>query len=79
MSPNEGKIDSVQSYDSEVITAGAMQKTVKSGGKGGLSTQIQEFKDSNPQKYKELFERCGWTVDDNIIYHKYINDKTLAK
>ncbi|MGT2490990.1 hypothetical protein ACU4GD_11770 [Cupriavidus basilensis] len=30
MSPNEGNLDAVQSYDSEVLTAGAMQKTIKS-------------------------------------------------
>ena len=40
VAPNEGNFDAVQSYDSEIITAGAMQKTVNSSGTGELPEQI---------------------------------------
>ena len=70
MSENEGKLDSVHSYDSEIFTAGAMQKTVNKKGKGELPIQIKEFKKSHPKKYKELFEDCGWTVENNTMYYK---------
>lgn len=42
MSGNEAKINGVQCYDSEVITAGAMQKTVKVSGAGELPAQIKK-------------------------------------
>lgn len=29
MSKNEGNFDTVQGYDSEILTVGAMQKTIK--------------------------------------------------
>jgi len=39
MSPNEGKVDSVQAYDGEVLTVGAMQKTIKTpNGLGVINT-----------------------------------------
>ncbi|MEM8939810.1 MAG: hypothetical protein AAGC64_10735, partial [Bacteroidota bacterium] len=34
MSSNEGNLDAIQSYDSEALSVGAMQKTVNSQGKG---------------------------------------------
>lgn len=64
MSPNEGDFNSVQAYDSEAITAGAMQKTINSSGTGELFTQIKEFKTENPTKYDELFAQKGWKVED---------------
>jgi len=38
VAPNEGKLDAVQSYDSEILTAGAMQKTINPTGFGELPT-----------------------------------------
>ncbi|WP_228303768.1 hypothetical protein [Klebsiella aerogenes] len=77
MSENEGNMDAVHSYDSEVITAGAMQKTVKdeSGleGKGELSTQFAKFRDAHPDLYESHAKSCGWTVDGSqssaVIYY----------
>jgi hypothetical protein len=63
MSANEGKLDSVQSYDSEVLTAGAMQKTINPIGSGEFPTQVASFRLENENAYKELFEKCGWTVE----------------
>lgn len=62
MSENEGKLDSVQSYDSEIVTVGAMQKTVNPQGYGEFPIQMYEFKEDYPEKFKALFENCGWTV-----------------
>ncbi len=42
MSENEGNIDAVQAYDSEIFTAGACQKTVNKTGKGEFSTQVAD-------------------------------------
>lgn len=63
MSENEGKLDSVQSYDSEVLTAGAMQKTINSSGSGEFPAQVAQFKKSSEADYQNLFEQCGWTVE----------------
>jgi hypothetical protein len=63
MSKNEGMLDAVQSYDSEAVTAGAMQKTINPQGKGEFPNQVAEFKVSNASEYKDLFEKCGWTVE----------------
>jgi len=79
MSENEGKLDSVQSYDSEILTAGAMQKTVNPQGKGEFPIQVQEFKNSNPSKYKSLFEDCGWTVENKTLYYKDLSDSSAKK
>jgi hypothetical protein len=62
MSINEGNLDSVQSYDSEIITVGAMQKTINSNGFGQFPIQMKEFRDEYVGKFKQLFEDCGWTV-----------------
>ncbi|MFZ4833741.1 hypothetical protein [Rouxiella sp. Mn2063] len=75
MSENEGNMDAIQSYDSEVITAGAMQKTVKDTfnpnsspvidfrGKGELSIQFSIFKTLHPELYNRYAVNCGWTVE----------------
>lgn len=63
MSPNEGNIDSIQSYDSEILTVGAMQKTINSSGGGEFAVQVFDFKKRYPQLYVSLFERCGWSVE----------------
>jgi len=63
MCENEGKINAVQAYDGEVITAGAMQKTIKVTGAGELPTQVKKFKDIYPDEYLELFEGQGWFLD----------------
>lgn len=63
MAPNEGKLDSVQAYDDQVVTAGAMQKTMRATDGGGeLPRQIADFRAMNESAYQELFARCGWTV-----------------
>ncbi|WP_154665682.1 hypothetical protein [Saccharicrinis fermentans] len=69
MAKNEGNCDSIQAYDRVILTVGAMQKTVGIDGRGEFPIQVYEFKEKYPQKYKVLFENCGWTVekeDDGI-------------
>lgn len=64
MAPNEGKLDSVQSYDDQVVTAGAMQKTIRPDDGGGeFATQVADFRAQDENAYQELFARCGWTVE----------------
>lgn len=63
MSENEGRLDSVQSYDSEILTAGAMQKTINSSGGGEFPKQVAKFRSYSEEDYRELFEKCGWTVE----------------
>lgn len=83
MSQNEGNMDAIQSYDSEVITAGAMQKTVKDTegleGKGELSTQFAKFRDKWPELYQQYAVSCGWSVEGGgsnaVIYY---TDVTLT-
>ncbi|MEE4672062.1 hypothetical protein V2L05_22800 [Pseudomonas alliivorans] len=41
MCENEGKINAGQSYDSEIITAGAMQKTINPQGAGEFPLQVK--------------------------------------
>ena len=69
MSDNEGKMDAIQSYDSEVVTAGAMQKTFKDGasleGKGELSAQLAKLRDEHPELYSNHMLSCGWSVEGN--------------
>jgi hypothetical protein len=84
MSENEGNLDALHSYDSEVITAGAMQKTVKDKidfeGKGELSTQLAKFRDRHPDLYRSHVEYCGWSVEGSgssaVIYYR---DKVLTQ
>lgn len=45
MSANEGDLDAVQAYDSEIVSMGAMQKTVNPSGAGELLQQLAEFRD----------------------------------
>ncbi|AXT50278.1 hypothetical protein D1818_05330 [Aquimarina sp. BL5] len=79
MSPNEGNLDSVQSYDSEIVTAGAMQKTINPTGQGEFPIQVAEFKNSNAEKYACLFESCGWTVENNTMFYKDPDDPNAQK
>ena len=62
MSENEGNLDALQSYDSEILTAGAMQKTINPQGAGELPVQVYEFKQKHPDLYQSLFADCGWEV-----------------
>src|SRR5690606_22237325 len=79
MSENEGKLDSVQSYDSEIVTVGAMQKTVNPQRYGEFPKQMAEFKEEYPEKFKILFENCGWTVKkENNKWRAYYLDETGA-
>lgn len=63
MCENEGKINAVQAYDSEIITAGAMQKTINPDGEGELPIQVKKFKELYPDEFFELFESQGWYLD----------------
>ncbi|WP_275024059.1 EF-hand domain-containing protein, partial [Pseudomonas syringae group genomosp. 3] len=64
MSGNEAKINGVQSYDSEIITAGAMQKTINLSGGGELPLQVKKFKNQHPEAYIEYFDSQGWKLDE---------------
>jgi len=79
MSENEGNLDSVQAYDNQIFTAGAMQKTVNIRGGGEFPIQVQEFKKDFPKKYKTLFEDCGWIVENNKMYYKNPIDEKAKK
>ncbi|WP_431823257.1 hypothetical protein [Burkholderia sp. F1] len=75
MSENEGKLDTVHSYDSEILTAGAMQKTINPTGGGEFPAQVAQFRVSDGKCYRELFEQCGWTVEGSgsasIMYYSH--------
>lgn len=62
MAPNEAQYDTVQAYDSEAVSAGAMQKTINSQGTGELPKQMKKFKDNYPLEFKKYFENCGWSL-----------------
>ncbi|WP_152495062.1 hypothetical protein [Paraburkholderia kururiensis] len=63
MSKNEGMVDTVQAIDKAIISAGAMQKTIRGAeSRGELATQIAAFRDANPSEYQRYFSNCGWTV-----------------
>lgn len=70
MSLNEGKLDTVQSYDSEVISVGAMQKTLKLDGRGQLYTQLFQFSTESKEKYESLLVGCGWKVGNGRLTYK---------
>ncbi|CAF3939814.1 unnamed protein product, partial [Rotaria sp. Silwood1] len=77
MSKNEGKLESVQSYDSEIVSVGAMQKTISSKGTGEFPKQVWKFKEQYPEQYKELFEKHGWVVTNNAqVYSMSYNGLT---
>ena len=70
MSSNEGSFEAVQSYDSQVLTVGVMQKTVNTTGGGELTDQLAAFKKNNSESYKQLFSDHGWTVENGKTYYK---------
>ncbi|MFK4076408.1 hypothetical protein ACI2KX_22045 [Ectopseudomonas khazarica] len=79
MSANEGNIDSLQSYDSEILTAGAMQKTINASGAGEFPQQVFDFKDRHPHLYIKLFENCGWSIEGSRLACKmFYEDTTLT-
>lgn len=63
MSASEGRLDSVQAYDNQIVSLGAMQKTVNPQGTGELPRQVWDFKQANPDKYQALFADRGWAVE----------------
>lgn len=63
MTANEGRLDSVQSYDNQIVSVGAMQKTMDPNGRGELPRQVWDFRQAEPQKYQELFADKGWTAE----------------
>ncbi|MGF6092795.1 hypothetical protein [Pseudomonas sp. 18173] len=81
MSENEGNLDALQSYDSEILTAGAMQKTINLQGAGELSQQVYEFKQEHPDLYQSLFMDCGWEVKTqngkNYLYYDGVTGSEL--
>lgn len=73
---NKEKLDSVQSYDSEIFSVGAIQKTVNIKGKGEFPKQVSRFKKEYLKKFKEYFEDCGWILEsDEKMYFKDLNRK----
>ncbi|MDE1714406.1 hypothetical protein PWG14_17995 (plasmid) [Chromobacterium amazonense] len=79
MSPNEGNLDAIQAYDSEALTAGAMQKTINSEGFGQFPELVNKFKEKKPDLYKSLFENCGWTVEIESSNARMYWNKLTAK
>lgn len=80
MSPNEGNLDAIQAYDSEALTAGAMQKTINSDGFGQFPDLVNKFKAKKPELYKALFEDCSWTVEmESSNARMYWNKNTGEK
>lgn len=77
---NEGKLDTVHSYDSEILSAGSSQKTVNSSGKGEFPKQVAKFKKEFPDKYKEFFENCGWLLEnEDSMSYKDPSDSSSTK
>uniref|UniRef100_UPI00262644F9 DUF4280 domain-containing protein n=1 Tax=uncultured Cytophaga sp. TaxID=160238 RepID=UPI00262644F9 len=72
MSENEGNLDAVQSYDSEIVTVGAMQKTMNPQGYGEFPIQMWEFKKEFPERFIILFSNCGWDVKEEVQKNKTI-------
>lgn len=70
MTENEGKIEAVQSYDSEIITAGAMQKIISIDGVGEFPKQVNKIKELHPDLYVEFFESQGWYLDSASVSPK---------
>ncbi|THA05191.1 calcium-binding protein [Rodentibacter pneumotropicus] len=80
MSANEGNLDAVQSYDSEILTAGASQKTINILGEGELPIQMNKFKVQFPQLFDKYFKCCGWDVHlKSGKYVAYYNNSTGAE
>lgn len=82
MADNEGYLEAVQSYDSEIVSVGAMQKTIKTNGKGELPKQIYEFKESNTsawEKYQCCFEYHKWEfIKENDSYKAKYNGAVVS-
>ncbi|CAF1091414.1 unnamed protein product [Adineta ricciae] len=77
LSSNEGKLEAVQTYDSEVVSAGAMQKTIKDKGVGELPEQVWRFKQRHPQLYEDTFKAQGWEVKKKSnVYSMTYNQQT---
>jgi len=81
MSENEANLDGINAYDNQIVTVGAMQKTVTPDGYGELPIQIWEFKEEYPEMYKKMLENCGWTVSEETegktpLYRMYYNNVT---
>jgi hypothetical protein len=69
MSANEADMDGVQAYDSQTLSAGAMQKTVNPAGAGELPQQLYEFRSdpaTAPVFQRELGDK-GYSVDLPVI------------
>jgi hypothetical protein len=92
MSENEGNLDAINGYDNQIVSIGAMQKTVNPQGYGELPIQIWEFGLEFPEKYKSLLLNCGWRVEEETedenkkeitpiykIYYNDISDNALYK
>lgn len=62
-----GYFDSIQGYDNQPLTVGAMQKTVRPDDQGEFSQQLYEFKLSHPALFKCLVGDCGWDVTYVVI------------
>lgn len=92
MSENEGNLDAINGYDDQIVSVGAMQKTVNQEGTGELPIQIWEFSLAFPKKYQSIMVNCGWRVEEETsedengkeiveyrIYYNDISKKDLYK
>lgn len=83
MSENEGNLDALQSYDSEILSVGAMQKTINSRGAGELPQQVYEFRSEYPNAYESLFLKCGWEAREerggHYLYYEGVTGAELKK
>ncbi|MDR2694505.1 MAG: hypothetical protein LBB74_09880 [Chitinispirillales bacterium] len=76
MSENDGKLDSVQAYDSPIVSVGAMQKIVGPDGTGEFVVQMARFSKEYPDKFERLFVRCGWTLNKgDTLLLRFYNDE----
>ena len=69
MAENEGAFDSINAWDSQILSLGAMQKTFAPGGGGELATQLAEFKSAQPALFDRFLGQYGWDiVGGNAVY-----------
>jgi hypothetical protein len=60
---NEGKFDAINAWDDTIFSLGAMQKTLRNGDDmGELNKQLWDFKNENPDLFRDLIGNCGWDV-----------------
>lgn len=69
MAENEGAFDSINVWDTQILSIGAMQKTFAPGGGGELAEQLDEFKSEQPALFDRFLGQYGWDiVGGNAVY-----------